>query len=101
MSNASWFYFWCLILVICLVAIGMTAIANHAYPHGPSYPTGEIAMPEGGRWGEIWEEDVEATDNPAWVKFFKKNDGIIFFAIIGSVIALIAAGDKWQKMKRQ
>ena len=75
------------IAVLCFIgailSLVLGTVANYAYPHGPSYPTGivECMNDERGRCGEVWAEDLTAVDIPDWVRYSR--NGLFLPLVIG------------------
>lgn len=64
-------------------------LANHNFPKGPQYATGDYVCQndDRGPCGEEYKEDVSKLDVPGWVKFFKQSEGQLLW--MGSLLAAI------------
>ncbi|MCX6718254.1 MAG: hypothetical protein NTY81_01460 [Candidatus Staskawiczbacteria bacterium] len=85
---------WIIIVWVLFAIISVLFFsANHYFPKGEMYPTGDIVCQndDRGPCGEKYKEDVSKLNVPDWAKFFKNSEGellwmgLLFIGIIISV----------------
>lgn len=81
---------WLVFFVLC----GAGYYANHYFPHGPLYDTGEVVCQNDGQTGcgEQYKEDTRNLHVPDWVKF-SRTDGA-FLLIFGLAFAGMIASSR-------
>lgn len=93
MSLRYWLLLTCGILLFGLIVYG-----ERAYPHGPSYPTGETQLRYERQEGEVWEEDESQLNNPAWVMWIRHYETLFF---VSSLALMVLAGIKSAEADRK
>lgn len=79
---------------VAFISCGLqTFYANHYFPHGPMYDTGDVVCSndDRGPCAEEYIEDIRNLKVPDWVKF-SRTYGIVFFTLL--LLAGIASENK-------
>jgi hypothetical protein len=104
MNKKYWQILSVIIWIFFILALSLAYYANHYFPHGPSYPTGEYVCQndDRGPCEEEYKEDLRGLNIPNWVKFFRNSSSNLVWMglLLAGIITSTSSREKIKKNKR-